>query len=117
MKRTHQIPSDLSDFEAQVYEAIKPFGFYKQAVVPDADFVSFAIEKERMAPEFASLAGASRDVSIAIAPQDLTITIRDMRHRYETQFVQALKRHIEDRLEQHYGIRGLKFERQWNLFA
>ena len=117
LKRSYDVSGGLPDFEDQVFRAIEPFGFYKQGTWPRGEGVWFAHEERRTALEFASLAGARARLIVAVEFNDPSIAIRDLDNDKETGFVRALKKSILDRLEQHYGIRGLKFERQLDLFA
>lgn len=100
----------------EVRDAIEQYGFRQS--YRDAYGVVFEHEVALMDTQAVALRGASAAVHVAVRfGADLSITISDHDHTYETEFVAAVKRSIERRLEECCGVRGLKFERAFDWLA
>jgi len=105
------------NLENQITEVLKPFGFRVISMPYEfPNYVMFSHRQQETLPGFASLDGANSNISIAVNLRNLTITIRDFDHNKETEFILVVKKAIEQRLETQYGIEGLKFERQIDIF-
>ena len=105
----------VNDLDAQVDLTLNDFGFRKNRLSTD-EVQAWDSGKGPIAPELAGLKGADAYISVAVAWNPPTITIRDLDNVDETEFVRAFKDRLEKRLEEHYGIRGLRFERQSDLW-
>ena len=69
-----------------------------------------------IAPELSTLEGADAFITVAVVREPPRITIRDFDNVDETEFVRTLKQRLEKRLEERYGVRGLQFKRQSDLW-
>lgn len=105
-----------NEIAEEVHEAILPYGFRQS--YRDTYGAVFVHDTSLMDTRATSLRGADAAVHVAIRfGTDPSITISDRDHTAETEFVAALKRSIERRLEECCGVRGLKFERAFDWLS
>lgn len=109
-------PVEPGTLPSTVFNAIKGFGFKWE--YQDQTIILYVRDPRGMEPDVAKLVGANARVFVAITfGTEPSVSIRDLDNQEETEFVAALKRSLEMRLEERYGIHGLKFERAFDWLA
>jgi len=109
----------FGDLSSQIADVLKPFGFRKIQLPKEMDDLgpSFSHHAQYGNKDLMVLSGAGARISVVISFRGPSITIRDMDHDKETEFVKAIRDAIEQRLEEHYRLKGLRFERQVDILV
>ncbi len=106
----------FDDLDRQIDGVVKDFGLRRSRISTER-VKAWDSRKGNVAAELSRLEGADAHISVAVGSKPLVITIRDFDNVDETEFIRVLKQRIEKLLEEHYGVRGLRFERQLDLFS
>lgn len=97
---------ELEHVDRQIYFAIRDLGFERKR--PGV----YWNHPEEIPAGHPRLEGDQGFVSVAISGEPLTITLRDLSNRRETDFTREVKLRIERCLEIDYGLKDVEFKRQ-----
>jgi hypothetical protein len=113
----------IGQLGAEIAEAVYPFGLRSTENTVASNSVTFSGRGTTgIAPEFVNLNGAGASITVTVTVEKsenrfapFYISIRDFSSHDETDFMRALKRHIEQRIAERNGV-TIKFERQSDMF-
>ena len=106
------VPVTYEALRAEVAAAIRPFGFQGREVTGGAIRV-WRARKDNSSVEDAlrQLDGWQSDIRVTVLDGGLSIQISDLDGRGNTPFMQELRRAIEMRVTERFGISGIEFKR------
>lgn len=108
----------FDDIAAQMTAVLEPFGFRREQMPQGMnDMILFSHERTNEKDKVHAQSGEGARISVTVLLRGPSITIRDYDNNKETSFTRAIKSAIEKRLQEHYQLKGLKFERQVDILV
>lgn len=108
----------FDDIAAQMVDVLEPFGFRREQMPQGMDdMIVFTYDRRSGKNKMQTMSAEGARISIGIDLRESSIGIRDYDNDKETAFTKAIKSAIEKRLQEHYRLKGLKFERQVDVLV